>query len=102
LQLDLRLDNQGKAILIVDGASDSTRARLEQGSAELRQQLADMGLQLSLNMRQKSDSEGQFRFASSEGFSNTKNSINDSSIRNESGVVVPNQINSDGRVHLYA
>jgi hypothetical protein len=102
LQLDLRLDNQGKAILIVDGASDSTRARLEQGSAELRQQLADMGLQLSLNMRQKSDSEGQFRFASSEGFNNTKNSINDSSIRNESGVVVPNQINSDGRVHLYA
>jgi hypothetical protein len=103
LQLDLRLDNQGKAILVVDGASDSTRARLEQGSAELRQQLADMGLQLSLNMRQKSDSEGQFRFASSsDGFSNHKNSSNDSASRNEAGVIVPNQINSDGRVHLYA
>lgn len=103
LQLDLRLDNQGKAILIVDGASDSTRARLEQGSAELRQQLADMGLQLSLDMRQKSDSDGQFRFASSsDGLNNNKNSSNDLVSRNEAGVIIPNQINSDGRVHLYA
>ncbi len=103
LQLDLRLDNQGKAILIVDGASDSTRARLEQGSAELRQQLADMGLQLSLNMRQKSDSEGQFRFASSsDGFNNSNNRRNDSSVVDQVGGIISNQINSDGRVHLYA
>lgn len=104
LQIDLRLDNQGKAILIVDGASDSTRARLEQGSAELRQQLADMGLQLSLNMRQKSDSDAQFRFASSfDGFNGSGNSRNDSSTNlDQVGGIIPNQINSDGRVHLYA
>ncbi len=103
LQLDLRLDNQGKAILIVDGASDSTRARLEQGSAELRQQLADMGLQLSLNMRQKSDSEAQFRFASSsDGFNNSNNRRNDSSVVDQVGGIISNQINTDGRVHLYA
>lgn len=103
LQLDLRLDNQGKAILTVDGASDSTRARLEQGSAELRQQLADMGLQLSLNMRQKSDSEGSFRFASSsDGFNNSNNRRNDSSEIDQVGGIISNQINTDGRVHLYA
>jgi hypothetical protein len=103
LQLDLRLDNQGKAILIVDGASDSTRARLEQGSAELRQQLADMGLQLSLNMRQKSDSDGQFRFASSsDGFGNSKNSRSDSPSLDQVGGIISNQMNNDGRVHLYA
>jgi Flagellar hook-length control protein FliK len=103
LQLDLRLDNQGKAILIVDGASDSTRARLEQGSAELRQQLAEMGLQLSLNMRQKSDSDDQFRFASSsDDFGNSKNRKSDSPSLDQVGGIISNQINNDGRVHLYA
>jgi len=103
LQIDLRLDNQGKAILIVDGASDSTRARLEQGSAELRQQLADMGLQLSLNMRQKSDSEAQFRFASSSDGFVSGNAKNDASVNlDQVGGIISNQINTDGRVHLYA
>lgn len=52
-RLDLRLDQQGRAQLIVDGASDSVRTRLEQGEAVLREQLAQMGLDLQLNYQQQ-------------------------------------------------
>lgn len=51
-RLDLRLDAQGRAHLVVEGASDSVRTRLEQGEAGLREQLSQMGLSLDLNYRQ--------------------------------------------------
>ena len=46
----LKLDGRGEATLIVDGGSDSTRARLEQGAQNLREQFAQMGLNLNMNM----------------------------------------------------
>lgn len=55
-RLDLRIDTQGVAYLTVEGGSDSTRARLEQGASDLRQQFQDMGLNLQLSMRQESGS----------------------------------------------
>jgi len=54
-RIDLQIDAQGQAILVVEGASDSTRTRLEQGASGLQQQFADMGLQLQLDMRQSRD-----------------------------------------------
>ena len=46
----LKLDGKGEATLIVDGGSDSTRARLEQSAQGLREQFAQMGLNLNMNM----------------------------------------------------
>ena len=54
-KIDLQIDAQGQATLIVEGASDSTRTRLEQGASGLQQQFAEMGLQLQLDMRQSRD-----------------------------------------------
>lgn len=54
-RIDLQIDAQGQATLVVEGASDSTRTRLEQGASGLQQQFAEMGLQLQLDMRQSRD-----------------------------------------------
>jgi hypothetical protein len=50
-RLDLRIDDFGHASLVVEGASESMRTRLEMGESSLREQFAQMGLQLSLQMR---------------------------------------------------
>ena len=51
-RIDLRLDMSGRAQLLIEGASDSVRTRLEQGESGLREQFAQMGLDLQLNFRQ--------------------------------------------------
>lgn len=48
-RIDLRLDLNGRAQLVIEGASDSVRTRLEQGEAGLKEQFAQMGLELQLN-----------------------------------------------------
>ena len=63
VQLDLRLDNKGNAHLVVQGASDSTRARMEQGSQQLFDQFQSMGLNLTMDMRQQSEARDQPSFA---------------------------------------
>lgn len=50
-RLDLRIDDFGRASLVVEGVSESMRTRLEMGESSLRDQFAQMGLQLSLQMR---------------------------------------------------
>jgi flagellar hook-length control protein FliK len=50
-RIDLRLDLSGRAQLVIEGASDSVRTRLEQGESGLREQFAQMGLDLQLNFR---------------------------------------------------
>ena len=60
-RLDLRIDDFGRASLVVEGVSESMRTRLEMGESSLRDQFAQMGLQLSLQMRSQqgqADSEG--------------------------------------------
>jgi translation initiation factor 1 (eIF-1/SUI1) len=104
IRIDLRLDNQGRAIVVVDGASDSTRARLEQGSAQLKEQLAQMGLSLSLDMRQQSDNAGQPQFmaegiAFSKGDGDSRVAANAEVAAGILGAATPA---ADGRINLYA
>jgi hypothetical protein len=54
--IELKLDEQGGALLIVEGISDSTRTRLEQSAPQLREQFQQMGLELQLDMRQQGQS----------------------------------------------
>lgn len=57
-RLDLRIDDLGQATLLVDGASESTRTRLEMGESALREQFSHLGLQLNLQLR---SSQGEHR-----------------------------------------
>ena len=54
--IELKLDEQGGALLIVEGISDSTRTRLEQSAPQVREQFQQMGLELQLDMRQQGQS----------------------------------------------
>jgi hypothetical protein len=51
--IELKLDERGGALLIVEGVSDSTKTRLEQSAPQLREQFQQMGLELQLDMRQQ-------------------------------------------------
>jgi len=101
IQLDLRLDNQGKAYLTVEGASDSTRARLEQGSSQLKDQLASMGLSLTLDMRQQSENPGHFAMLKDAA----TNSNAKTGSAEEAAAVNPlltRKTTVEGRINLYA
>ena len=104
IRIDLRLDNQGRAIVVVDGASDSTRARLEQGSAQLKEQLAQMGLSLSLDMRQQSNNAGQSQFtAEGIAFGNSNKSSGAAANADiAAGILGTATPAADGRINLYA
>lgn len=100
IQLDLRLDGNGKAYLIVEGASDSTKARLEQGGSQLKEQLEQMGLSLSLDMRDRSSEPDNIPFSMSQNFSGTGKGV-DSQL-DELMPAVRSGISPDGRVSIYA
>jgi hypothetical protein len=57
--VELKMDTQGNARLIVEGVSDSTRTRLEQSAPQLREQFQQMGMELQLDMRQQRDTGSQ-------------------------------------------
>lgn len=57
-RIDLRMDNSGGATLVVDGASDSVRSRLEQGADTLRTQFSAMGFDLELSMNNPDTQSG--------------------------------------------
>jgi hypothetical protein len=104
IQLDLRLDGNGRAYLIVEGASDSTKARLEQGGSQLKEQLAQMGLSLSLDMRDRSTESDHVPFALNQQFSNTANG-SATQVDAELGELISVSrpgITPDGRVSIYA
>jgi len=56
IRLDLQLDGSGRANLVVEGLTDSMKARLESSAHFLRQDMASMGLALNLEMRERNDS----------------------------------------------
>ena len=58
-KIDLSINQQGVARLVVDGASESTRWRLEQTVSGLQDQFQQMGLQLQLDMRQPHQQEAR-------------------------------------------
>jgi hypothetical protein len=57
IRIDLQISQTGQAHLIVDGASDATKARLDQGGQNLKNEFAQMGLNLSLDLRQGTQSQ---------------------------------------------
>jgi hypothetical protein len=104
IQLDLRLDGNGKAYLIVEGASDSTKARLEQGGSQLKEQLAQMGLSLSLDMRDRSGQSDHVPFAFNPGFAagNAINGNGAEALTDDLSSLGRSGITPDGRISIYA
>jgi len=104
IQLDLRLDGNGKAYLIVEGASDSTKARLEQGGAQLKEQLAQMGLSLCMDMRDRSSQSDHIPFAFNPNFARNGNGLDGQADAQLVDLMSVNRsgITSDGRVSIYA
>jgi hypothetical protein len=107
IRIDLRIDQAGRAHLIVEGASDATKSRLDQGGQNLKNEFAQMGLNLSLDLRQDS----QFQQAREQGFSNARpgfyNSPPPLSQRSETTLDIGSVRSGDNRdnsnaVHLYA
>jgi hypothetical protein len=107
IRIDLRIDQAGRAHLIVEGASDATKSRLDQGGQNLKNEFAQMGLNLSLDLRQGS----QFQQAREQSFSNARPGFynNTPSISQPSNTTLAigsvrsgdNRDNSNA-VHLYA
>ena len=56
IRLDLKLDGAGRATLLVDGLSEAMKSRLEGSAHFLRQDMAQMGLALNLEMRERQES----------------------------------------------
>ena len=107
IRIDLRIDQAGRAHLIVEGASDATKSRLDQGGQNLKNEFAQMGLNLSLDLRQGS----QFQQAREQGFSNPRSGFYNSpasiSQRSNATLAFGSVRSGDNRdngnaVHLYA
>jgi hypothetical protein len=97
-RLDLRIDAQGKALLVVDGASDSVRTRLEQGESGLRDQLSQLGLSLELNYRQQNRSTAS---DDAQRNSNGQNTQGNTELSDSSQLAGRTHLER-GLVHLYA
>jgi len=107
IRIDLHINQNGQAHLIVEGASDATKSRLDQGGQNLKNEFAQMGLNLSLDLRQGSGSQQ----ARDQGFSNTRQSFyanaNNTSQSLSSALALTNSVSGDNSansstVHLYA
>ena len=107
IRIDLRIDQAGRAHLIVEGASDATKSRLDQGGQNLKNEFAQMGLNLSLDLRQG----GEFQQSREQGFSNARSGFynSPSSITQGSNTTLAigsvrsgDNRNNSNAVHLYA
>jgi len=107
IRIDLRINSAGQAHLIVEGASDATKSRLDQGGQNLKNEFAQMGLNLSLDLRQGGQSQQMRDQASFGGRQPGYNGIS-SNAQSLSPSISVNSIGSgDNRenssaVHLYA
>jgi len=107
IRIDLRINSNGQAHLIVEGASDATKARLDQGGQNLKNEFSQMGLNLSLDLRQGNQSQQ----ASQQGFENARqgnySGQSPASQSSTSSILVGSTRSGDNRgssntVHLYA
>jgi len=100
--IELRLDDKGGASLVVEGVSDSTRARLEQSAPQLHQQFEQMGLSLQLDMRQQRDTMSSSDRQGQEGSAAAADHKN----ADVKGLAVESRNRqralSEGQIHLYA
>ena len=107
IRIDLRINSAGHAHLIVEGASDATKSRLDQGGQNLKNEFAQMGLNLSLDLRQGTQSQQMRDHASFGGRQPGYNSISSNSQGLGPVVSVSSIRSGDNRenssaVHLYA
>ncbi len=101
-RLDLRIDELGQATLVVDGASESTRTRLEMGESALREQFSHLGLQLNLQLR---SSQGEHRHEPD--LTHASSSSNESDAQSPTALAAPGRRSTAldldrGLVRLYA
>lgn len=75
IRLDLQLDGAGKALLVIDGLTDSMRARLESTAGFLRQDMASLGLALNLEMREGNSQSSSSAWAQGFGQQSGQNSV---------------------------
>jgi hypothetical protein len=106
IRIDLRINQSGQAHLIVEGASDATKSRLDQGGQNLKQEFAQMGLNLSLDLRQGNQSQqtaGQ-SFANARQDYYAKQQIVDSTPKpiTNTGYARSGNNSNSGTVHLFA
>lgn len=113
IRLDLQLDGAGRANLVVEGLTESMKARLESSAHFLRQDMAQMGLALNLEMRERNDSNAsaqaftQGQFGQSNGGregSSTGTGSNTTSVGAASGNTTARtgSISADDGIHLVA
>ncbi len=109
--IELKLDERGNALLIVEGVSDSTKTRLEQSAPQLREQFQQMGLELQLDMRQQgqSASSNAANFADAQERGSDDNNLKSNGADNttkvltqrEAGAIRARETGSN-QVYLYA
>lgn len=107
IRIDLRINSAGQAHLIVEGASDATKSRLDQGGQNLKNEFAQMGLNLSLDLRQGGQSQQMFDQAAfsgrQPGYNNTLSSAQGlSSLASINSIGSGDNRENSSAVHLYA
>ncbi|MGA0816722.1 MAG: hypothetical protein ACO3OX_04980 [Burkholderiaceae bacterium] len=112
IRLDLQLDGNGKANLVVDGLTDSMKARLESSAGFLRQDMAGMGLTLNLELRERNDGQAAMQFSQQFSGSNQSGGSGSSRADNGQGVATAgmtapagrgqSSTSTDNGVNLYA
>ncbi len=90
IRLDLQLDGAGRASLIVEGLTESMKARLESSAHFLRQDMAQMGLALNLEMRERNDSNASAQ-SFAQGFGQSGQGSNSRSSSAQSGSATSGQ-----------
>jgi hypothetical protein len=102
--IELSIDDARVATLRVEGASDSTRTRLEQTSEALRDQFTQMGLQLQLDVRQgRSDQQAAQQAEAWVSDSNrVVSNASQAQAASASAQSRQQQATTEGRVYLYA
>ena len=107
IRIDLRISQSGQAHLIVEGASDATKSRLDQGGQSLKNEFAQMGLNLSLDLRQGNQSQQ----ARDQAFANPRQTFYTNNTTLSQGLSSSQALSSIGSgdnrgnsstVHLYA
>ena len=108
IRIDLRIGQNGEAHLIVEGANDAAKARLDQGGQNLKNEFAQMGLNLSLNLNggnafTQAREQAMSQMAQQNTLGKTiseQNTANDSNLPNLS-ITSDNRV-SNNQIHLYA
>ena len=109
--IELKLDERGGALLIVEGVSDSTKTRLEQSAPQLREQFQQMGLELQLDMRQQgqSASSSAANFADAQERGSGDNNLANNGAGDTPKVLTPREAGANraresgsNQVYLYA